>query len=532
MWIGSNRRSETIQVASSHLITTCATLAAIILFAVLGSFVIPDALGLGGGEPPKSGLATALILNIAIILFGWSRSKELAKAMVAVSEAEREAHRNAYVDCVTGLANRRALVNALTKTLEQEPTGGVLALFDLDHFKKVNDLHGHPAGDELLAHVGRIMQQALPKRSLVARLGGDEFGVLLPSVAAEEAERLVSNIVQTLNTAIEVGSFQAHVSASAGIAPLARGLSPEDMLRRADIAMYCSKRAGRNALTWFDSDQEDQLKARAVLEEEIRKGIEADEFVPFYQPLINLESGQTIGFEVLARWRSPQRGLVEPIDFIDICESSGLIAALSMKVMKAALAEAREWPAELKIAVNISPVQFRDPQLAERILQVLAETGFPARRLELEITEGSLIEHPEQAITVVQSLKNSGITIALDDFGTGYASLTQLQSLPFDRIKIDKSFVATLGENGQSAAIVSTIASLGKMLRVPITAEGVESESIRAQLAEAGCQDAQGWLFGRAVSAEFVRSHFNLPATPENLQEASPKTRLAGGRKW
>jgi diguanylate cyclase (GGDEF)-like protein len=548
MRFGSNRRSETIQVASSHLITTCATLAAIILFAVIGSFVIPDVLGLGGREPPKSGLITALILNIAIILFGWRRSKELAQAMAAVRVAEREAHHNAYVDCVTGLANRRALVKALGEALDRDPVAGVLALFDLDHFKKVNDLHGHSAGDDLLAHVGRIMQQSMPDKGLVARLGGDEFGVLIPAVSAEEAEALVGKVLAVLNAPIEVGSFHAHISASAGLASLLKPLSPEDMLRRADIAMYSSKRSGRNTSTWFDSDQEEQLKARAVLEEEIRTGIEAEEFVPFFQPLINLETGQTIGFEVLARWRSPQRGLVEPIDFIEICEASGLIAALSMNVMKKALVEAKDWPAELKIAVNISPVQFRDPQLAERILQVLAETGFPARRLELEITEGSLIEHPEQAITVVQSLKNSGITIALDDFGTGYASLTQLQSLPFDRIKIDKSFVATISEDNQSAAIVSTIASLGKMLCVPITAEGVESEAIRKRLSDAGCQDAQGWLFGRAVSAEFVRSHFNLPETQadaadddnaptdherrDNDRRAASRARLAGGRKW
>jgi diguanylate cyclase (GGDEF)-like protein len=548
MRIGSNKRSETIQVASSHLITTCATLAAIILFAVLGSFVIPDALGLGGREAPKSGLVTALLLNIAIILFGWSRSKELAQAMAAVSEAEREAHRNAYVDCVTGLANRRSLVKALQQALDKENVDGVLALFDLDHFKKVNDLHGHAAGDDLLAHVGMTLQSALPEQGIVSRLGGDEFGVLVPSVGAEEAEQLVGKVLQVLNAPIEVGSFHAHVSASAGLAAMVKGLTPEDMLRRADIAMYSSKRAGRNTLTWFDSDQEEQLKARAALEEEIRNGIEADEFVPFFQPLIKLETGQTTGFEVLARWRSPNRGLVEPIDFIEICEASGLIAALSMNVMRKALCEAKDWPADLKIAVNISPVQFRDPQLAERILQVLAETGFPAQRLELEITEGSLIEHPEQAITVVQSLKNSGITIALDDFGTGYASLTQLQSLPFDRIKIDKSFVATIGEDNQSAAIVSTIASLGKMLCVPITAEGVETEAIRKRLSDAGCQDAQGWLFGRAVSAQFVRSHFNLPELGDaegdevaphtdherrdNDRRAASRARLAVGRKW
>jgi EAL domain-containing protein (putative c-di-GMP-specific phosphodiesterase class I) len=283
-----------------------------------------------------------------------------------------------------------------------------------------------------------------------------------------------------------------------------------------------------------------QIKQRAILEDEIRRGIEADEFVPFFQPLINLDTSATIGFEVLARWNSPHRGLLEPIDFIEICETSGLIATLSMNVMRKALIEARDWPAELKIAVNVSPVQFRDPQLAERILKLLTETGFPPRRLELEITEGSLIEHPEQAITVVQSLKNSGITIALDDFGTGYASLTQLQSLPFDRIKIDKSFVATIGENEQSAAIVRTIASLGKMLCVPITAEGVETESVRLRLADAGCQDAQGWLFGKAVSAELVREHFNVPpadsgdAPGTDLPDAGSDTpaRRVMGHKW
>ena len=548
MWRGQNPRNETFRVASSHLITTCATLAAIILFAVIGSHVIPDALS-GGMDAPKSGLATALLLNIAIILFGWRRARDLAQAMSALNRAEQEAYHNAYVDCVTGRANRRALVKALQEALDREPADGMIALFDLDHFKKVNDLHGHDAGDRLLAHVGGILQEMAPEQALVARLGGDEFAMLTRAIAAEEAERLVGDILQRLCSPIAVGNFHAHISASAGIACLTPGLSPEDVLRRADIAMYSAKRAGRNSLSWFDAGQEDALKARASLEEEIRAGIEAGEFVPFFQPLINLETQQTTGFEVLARWKSPRRGLVEPIDFIEICEASGLIAALSMDVMRKALIEAKSWPDGLKIAVNISPVQFRDPQLAERVLKLLVETGFPARRLELEITEGSLIEHPEQAITVVQSLKANGITIALDDFGTGYASLTQLQSLPFDRIKIDKSFVATIGENEQSAAIVRTIASLGKMLCVPITAEGVETEVIRRSLEDAGCQDAQGWLFGRAVSAQLVRSYFALPASEQTEADAAPPpaadherrdaarragspARLALGRKW
>jgi diguanylate cyclase (GGDEF)-like protein len=540
------KRSDSIRVASSHLITTCATLAAIILFVVLGVRVVPSSFG--AAVPPSGGLIAAFLLNIAIILFGWRRAKELAQAMAALAHAEQEAHRNAYVDCVTGLANRRALAKALAEQLRAPSITGAITLIDLDHFKKVNDLHGHAAGDDLLNHVGKLLDDISPNDSVVARLGGDEFALLMPVADAKDAEERVVALLQSLSAPIDVGAFHAHLSASAGIAMLAEGQSAEDMLRRADIAMYSAKRAGRNTLRWFDSDQEAEIKERAILEDEIRQGIDGDEFLPFFQPLINLETGETSGFEVLARWRSPRRGLVEPVDFIAICEASGMIAALSMKVMRKALMEAKDWPAHLKIAVNISPVQFRDPQLAERILKLLTETGFPARRLELEITEGSLIEHPEQAITVVQSLKNNGISIALDDFGTGYASLTQLQALPFDRIKIDKSFVATIGESEQSAAIVRTIASLGKLLCVPITAEGVETETIRQQLADAGCQDAQGWLFGRAVSAQFVRDHFDLPA--EGLEgpldpldstdherrdgdrRAAARARLAVGRKW
>ena len=524
----SSSGSEGYRVASSHLITTCATFAAIILFTVMGAQVLPGALGIGiGHDSPTNGLVAAFVLNIAIILFGWRRAKDLAEALAALNLAEQEARRNAYVDCVTGLANRFALVKELGKGLLRVPVEGTLVLFDLDHFKKVNDLHGHAAGDQLLAHVGGILRQSIPDATLIARLGGDEFTVLMPVSDRDAVEATVGRVMQALASPIDVGGFHAHVSASAGIAGLISQLSAEDMLRRADIAMYASKRGGRNRASWFAAEQEAELRTRVLLEEEIRSGVEAGEFVPFFQPLISLASGETTGFEVLARWNSPHRGLVEPVDFIDVAEATGLIAPLSMDVMRKALIEARSWPAHLKIAVNVSPVQFRDSQLAERILQLLAETGFPARRLEVEITEGSLIESPEQAATIVRSLKNNGISIALDDFGTGYASLTQLQSLPFDRIKIDKSFVASIGESEQSGAIVSTIASLGKLLCVPITAEGVESESIRKRLAEVGCDDAQGWLFGRAMSAQFVRGQFELSGcNPAETADAQPATSI------
>jgi EAL domain-containing protein (putative c-di-GMP-specific phosphodiesterase class I) len=255
---------------------------------------------------------------------------------------------------------------------------------------------------------------------------------------------------------------------------------------------------------------EQELLDRTRLEDAIRDGIAAGEFVPYYQPQIDLETGKLTAFEVLARWHSPTKGLIEPAEFMTVAEGSGLIAELSMSVMKQAFEEARPWPAELRIAVNISPVQFRDSQLAERILKLLTETNFPPSRLEVEITETSFLEDRDTALTIVESLKNVGVTISLDDFGTGYASLSQLQSLPFDRIKIDKSFVSSLVADAQSDAIVSTILSLGRALKLPITAEGIEDNGTRERLQRLGCSDGQGWLFGKAVSGEVVRASLGI----------------------
>jgi predicted signal transduction protein with EAL and GGDEF domain len=291
-------------------------------------------------------------------------------------------------------------------------------------------------------------------------------------------------------------------------------LAAEECLRRSDIAMYAAKRAGRNCQVWFDQKMERELLARTQLEDEIRSAIAAGEFVPFYQPQIDLGTGELNGFEVLARWRSPAKGLLEPADFMDVAEASGLVSELSLSVMSQAFREARDWPSHLKIAVNISPVQFRDSHLAERILKLLTEASFPPARLEVEITESSFLEDRDSALTIVESLKNMGVTISLDDFGTGYASLSQLQSLPFDRIKIDKSFVTSLLSDAQSDAIVSTILSLGRALQLPITAEGIEDKGTKDRLSNLGCSDGQGWLFGKAVPGEVVRASFGLSDRP------------------
>jgi predicted signal transduction protein with EAL and GGDEF domain len=306
---------------------------------------------------------------------------------------------------------------------------------------------------------------------------------------------------------VELEHGRAQVSASIGIATLwGEAPTPEALLKRSDIAMYEAKRLGRNAFVWFDREMERELEDRIKLETEMRSGIAAGEFVPYYQPQFGLTDGELKGFEVLARWHHPVRGVLEPLEFIAIAEATGFIADLSMSVMRQALIEAKHWAGELTLAVNVSPVQFRDPLLGQRILQLVTETGFPPARLEIEITESSLLEDQDLALATVESLKNCGVSISLDDFGTGYASLTQLQSLPFDRIKIDRSFVASLLDDQQSSAIVSTIASLGKSLHLPVTAEGVESEEVRARLQSLGCADGQGWLWGKAVPATAVRT--------------------------
>ena len=517
-WVDRVRRgkNQAVSIASSHLITTCATIAALLLFVGLGSRLLPPAF-LGGPLPDSlSTLKLAFVLNCAIILFGWRRSADLKRALDAYDEAERNAHRNANTDPTTGLANRRELMRSLSEALDAKATG-VLLLLDLDHFKRVNDLHGHLAGDHLLRHVAESMLKAAPETASCARIGGDEFAIMLRGASPEAGEETAKAILARLTTPVFIGGAQIQASASVGLAQIDRGMqSEEDVLRHSDVALYAAKSAGRNGFAWFDEQLERELSERLKLEEDIRNGVANSEFVPFFQPLIDLASRDLVGFEALARWRSPTRGFVEAEAFIEAAERTGLIAPVTMMIMEQALREARDWPAHLKIAVNVSPIQFRDRTLAEQVMKVLAKTGFPAHRLEVEITEASLLEDRDQVLTIVQSLKNVGISISLDDFGTGYASLAQVNNLPIDRIKIDKSFISTMVKSEQTAAIVDTIANLGHTLSVPITAEGVESEQIRSELARFGCSEAQGWLFGRAVSAETVRTFLEMKEAGDN----------------
>jgi diguanylate cyclase (GGDEF)-like protein len=478
-----------------------------------------------------STLTVAFLLNIAIIQFGWRRSRDLKEALEAYDAAARLADRNANTDPTTGLANRRELVRALDAALAERT--GVFLVLDLDHFKRVNDLHGHLAGDKVLRLVADAAREAAPANACCARTGGDEFAILLPQAAAGEAEAVAEKIIERLATPALIEGAQIQVTASIGLTDLAGCDDEEAALRQSDVALYAAKRGGRNGFAWFDKELEREISDRLKLEEEIRRGIKAGEFVPFFQPLVDLDSRQIIGFEALARWRSPGGVLLEADCFIEAAERTGLIGPLTFSVMEQALKEARGWPGHLKLAVNVSPVQFRDPALAEQILKLLSESGFPPSRLEIEITEGALLEDRDQVLTIISSLKNVGVSISLDDFGTGYASLAQVNRLPLDRIKIDKSFITTIVKSDQTAAIVSTIAGLGHNLDVPITAEGVESEQIRSALANFGCSEAQGWLFGRAISGDAVRAFLNMDPEDSSQPDLNTVTsQRKANRRW
>ncbi|WP_246359863.1 putative bifunctional diguanylate cyclase/phosphodiesterase [Stakelama sediminis] len=501
-------QDDAVPDASSQLLSGAVSVAAILLFVGTGSSVLSATINhyFRGGAAVDQTIMIALMLNIALILFGWRRHGHLARRIEIHTAAEARAQQLAARDPLTGFLNRRSLSEegaALLAQARKRDKSMALMLLDLDHFKTVNDMHGHAVGDALLRTVAVEITQIMPGGALTARLGGDEFACALlfdadhPDTIERIAERLIARMAQ----AFEADTVRCHISCSLGIARSDRDCSNiEALMRCADIAMYAAKKAGRNRFTWFDHSMERELKARNDLENGLRSAIPRGEIVPYFEQQVDLESGRLEGFEVLARWDHPTRGLILPEVFIPIAEETGLIADLSLSLMRQAFTVARDWDDSLRLAVNISPWQLRDAWLAQKIIKLLTETGFPARRLEIEITESALFENLELAQSIIGNLKNQGTTVALDDFGTGYSSLAHLRALPFDRIKIDKSFVTSMNESPDSAAIVTAIARLGESLNLPVTAEGVEDEALDIRLREIGCARAQGWFYGKPLS--------------------------------
>ncbi len=500
--------------ARNDVVTGAIVIAAIIMFVGTGSQMMSVATGTLTGltGSAERTLTIAVVLNIALILFGWRRYNDLSNEITERTAAEQRAQSLASRDPLTGFYNRRALADhgatMIAKAVRRNKSVALLML-DLDHFKNVNDVHGHAIGDALLKAVAKEISTLMPPSALPARLGGDEFACLFafdPN-GQDVVERVAQGIVTRLAQPFDVQGIFAHISVSCGIARSEADCTDiEALMRRGDIAMYAAKHQGRNRLAWFDASMERELQARNDIEDGMRTGVPRGEFVPYFEQQIDLTTGRIHGFEMLARWEHPTKGLISPELFIPIAEETGMIADLSLSVMRQAFEEAKNWDPALTLSVNISPMQLKDPWLAQKLVKLLTETGFPATRLEVEITESSLFENLALAQSIVGSLKNQGIKLALDDFGTGYSSLAHLRALPFDRIKIDKSFVTSILDNPESAAIVNAITRLGDSLGLPITAEGIEDAGIEERLRQLGCHKGQGWYYGRPLPITQVRT--------------------------
>ena len=442
-------------------------------------------------------------------------------------QAQNQADRLASEDALTGLANRRTLTRALDDLVaaqvgtSREGTRRFAVLYlDLDRFKVVNDTQGHAVGDQLLQAVGQRLRKSVRPIDFIARLGGDEFAVLLSFRDEEEKPEIVAQrLVDTLSRSYDIGGHQILIGVSIGIA-----IGPEDgqtsneLLIAADLALYAAKAGGRCTYRFFAKEMNEGMKVRQQIETDLREAIANEKLELHYQPVINLQKNAVIGFEALARWRHPVQGMIPPDKFIPIAEDSGLIQVLGQWVLLEACRQAVKWPRDMTVAVNLSPLQFANPGLVAVIERILSETGLAPGRLEVEITEGLLMRNTESNLAMLQRLKEIGVRIAMDDFGTGYSSLGYLQSFPFDRIKVDRSFVSKLGSSASSSAIVRAVVDIAVSRGMHTTAEGVETEEQRVGLVDLGCNEAQGYLFSRPVP---------LSEVSRLIAEWSPQIRAA-----
>ena len=441
-------------------------------------------------------------------------------------EAEERIRHMAHHDALTGLPNRRMFVDRLHQVLARSKRDGttvaVLCL-DLDRFKHVNDLGGHAAGDELLRQVARRLNDSIRTEDTAARLGGDEFAVIQVGVAHPDGPGIMAErLVKAISKPFELGSQQTMIGTSVGIALYpGDGEEGEDLVRAADTALYRAKEAGRGTFRFFEAEMDIRLQDRRMLERDLRQALAGEQLKVHYQPLADCGGGNIVGFEALVRWNHPERGPISPAQFIPLAEECGLIMPLGAWVMRRACADAATWPGDKLVAVNLSPAQFRHADLAKEILNILKETGLAPSRLELEVTESLLIDDPDRVLATLMTLKDAGVRISLDDFGTGYSSLSYLQRFPFDKIKIDRSFVSQMEKNADSMSIIRAVIALGKSLRIKITAEGVETEAQLGLLQQENCDLVQGYLLGKPMAKEDLGKLLTVAAVTHEPAKAT-----------
>jgi diguanylate cyclase (GGDEF)-like protein len=419
----------------------------------------------------------------------------------------------AHHDALTDLANRVLLNDRLEQALGRVQHSEMVAVhhLDLDQFKAVNDTFGHPCGDKLLRTVAERLRGLVGEADTIARMGGDEFVIVQATIAdPADATSLAQAVIEALSEPYDIiDGQQAVIGVSIGISVgPGDGSNPDKLLRNADLALYRAKSDGRGTFRFFEPVMDLQMQTRRVLEQDLRKALPSGEFELYYQPVVNLASKEISGFEALIRWNHPSKGMISPADFIPLAEEIGFIVPMGEWVIRQACATAAQWPDNLHVAVNISAIQFRSPGLMQVIVSALAASGLAPTRLEIEITESVLLHNKEATLAVLHQLRALGIRIAMDDFGTGYSSLTYLQSFPFDKIKIDRSFVKNITENSSSLNIVRAVAALANGMGMTATAEGVETAEQLHSIASEGCTEMQGFLFSRPLPAAEIERQF------------------------
>ena len=466
--------------------------------------------------------AVLLLLGIVTVLRG------VAADVTDRVRAEARAVHLAYHDPLTELANRRRLLEDLAATLTRLKRDGgnaALLLVDLDGFKGVNDTLGHAAGDGLLRAVAARLCACTRETDLVARLGGDEFAIIQAGAAQPaEVALLADRLVQAVRAPFEVEGQRVEVGASIGVVLADAAATADGLLRNADLALYRAKAEGRGTWRFFEAGMDAAMQARRALEADLRRALLEGQFELFYQPLIHAATEGLAGFEALVRWNHPARGLVSPAEFIALAEETGLIRPLGAWVLGRACADAAGWPAHVKVAVNLSPVQFVRGTLVGEVKQALAASGLAPGRLELEITESVLLQDDDATLAVLHQLRGLGVRIAMDDFGTGYSSLSYLRRFPFDKIKIDQSFVRGMAEHEDCSAIVRAVVGLGRSLGMTVNAEGVETAGQLSALRAEGCAEVQGYLFSRpqpvSEVAAMLRLHGNATLPRPHVEAA------------
>jgi diguanylate cyclase (GGDEF)-like protein/PAS domain S-box-containing protein len=427
---------------------------------------------------------------------------EWQKAQVKISHMARH-------DALTNLPNRRLFRERLEDALRRVARNEKVAVFclDLDRFKEVNDTLGHPVGDELLKQVARRLSECVREGDTVARLGGDEFAVVQVGgdLRVAETSALANRLIEVISSPYTVHDHQSVIGATVGISVAPDdGDGPDQLLKNADMALYRAKGDGRGSYRFFEAGMDARAQARRLLELDLRTAMSTGEFEVHYQPLLDIKTNNIICFEALLRWNHPQRGLVLPSEFISLAEETGLIIPIGDWVLRTACIDAARWPDDIHVAVNISPAQFKNRNLVASVSAALSAARLSANRLELEITESVLLQDTEATLATLHKFRALGLRISMDDFGTGYSSLSYLRSFPFDKIKIDRSFVSELAVRGDSMAIVRAVTGLGRSLGISTTAEGVETSEQLALLRSEGCDEVQGYLFSAAQPAAEV----------------------------